>query len=218
MRRVGDNIHLICLLIVSSFLIKDAVSNWNRDPKKDSRIIIVIDPEEAPTPPLQMSEKFIDEKMWPELKRIAGCDPDLERPTIQFLGRDPYPPHAINGRMTSAIGRYNPQSRQVEIYKLNAHQELSDFYSLTRSTFSHSEWTVFLYMIIAHEFLHHVYTMQGVSLADQSQHIKMHRDGSLEKIADYITQELHSNGVAKSLEMWSLEGVVRSELQKESSR
>lgn len=218
MRRVGDNIHLICLLIVGSFLIKDAVSNRNRDQKKDNRIIVVIDPEENPTPPLQLSEKFIDEKMWPELKKITGCNPNLKRPPIQFMGKDPYPPFQLNGMTTSAMGRYIPTTQHVEIYKLNTYQEIGGFYAVTRSTFSHGEWTVLLYLVIAHELLHHIYTIQGISLEDQSQHMKMYQDGSLEKITDYVTQELRSNGVAKYLEMSSIENVLRSRLQTKSSR
>lgn len=219
MRWLRDNVHLVCLLLIGSFLIKDAVSNRNGNLEKESQLIIIGEPDtKSSIPRIQVSEEFIDKKLWPKLLKITHSEPGLKRPPIVFLRKDPYPPFMVNGATVSAMGRYLVHPQRIEIYKFNAYQEIRDFYLITRSTFSYHEWNVLLYHIIAHELLHHVYWVKGIPLENDRHHLKMYREGSIEEISNYLTRELSSNGAAKYLEMLSVEIAVKPALRTKSSR
>src|SRR3989344_2338911 len=195
MARFGTlvNVHLVCLSIILIFASVLLLTQNNPIQNSDSIKAIPAElPEDVPF--VHLSKNFIKEKLWPELLRLTGTKIDATPPKLVFLEKDPSPIQ-INGELAWCSGQYLPGKQQIEIYRFSIYQDVKGLYQDSNMPFRLREMNIAIYMMIAHELLHHIYYMEGY-LSSLEHHNKMKQDRSLSKICAFLSKELYSDRVS----------------------
>lgn len=159
---------------------------------------------------LEIDRAFIARKLWPEILRITGSDPGLQFPEgIEYF----YSPEEQeksadkNGRQVLFFGRYYTDVRQIRIYLLNTFVYAVNFFNDRKIPIEKDECLIYVYIVVAHELLHHVYRSKN-DMPVNFDHLHMKNSGDFGKAADFIGKNMGSAGFAKAISFqamnWSL--------------
>jgi len=202
---------LLVVFCLSAFVL--FIANKDQPVKSggEPMIVLVGDNSNAELAPVSVTADFVKNQMWPELLRMTKRERDLSVfsiPKILLQEKDPKEPTIINDIPVCALGRYFGD--KIEIYRLEIYRSVKGFYEKDGLKFSIREWNIYIYTVIAHELLHHIYWTQKIPI--ELHHKKMQDDQVIGQISAFIGRELVSDGTSKILAESSIKFAVENNI------
>ncbi len=161
----------------------------------------------------EIDNAFITDELWPEILKITGSDTSAKFPeSIDFIySANDQKSELKNGVKNLTLGTYHIRKRRISIYVLNIFRSGLDFSESKKIPSAKEDCPVYLYNVVAHELLHHVYGLSSVYSAAE-EHRRMKESGNLSAAAEFIKKKFNSPGYAKAMSFNSLNFAMRHNL------
>ncbi|MBI4991907.1 MAG: hypothetical protein HZB99_01700 [Candidatus Harrisonbacteria bacterium] len=139
--------------------------------------------------------RFISRTLWPELLRITNTDPGLRIPIIKLSEEEPFENKIL------IFGRYMTAQKEIRVYYFNIYSYIGRMNLARRQKLDAKECNVQLYSNIAHELLHYILHMKGISWENQNHHHLMYESGISRGANKFITLYFYSSGLSYATDM-----------------
>ena len=147
---------------------------------------------------------FIQNKLWPEIKRITGSSADFPK-KIEYIFK-PRDQKIFNsgGKPVFAFGIYFPLTAEIKIYVSNIFISELDFFRRKKLIrMDDRESNAYLLGNVAHELMHHAYKSEYNS-SGAADHRRMKESGEFREVLEFIRNHGKSRGYAKALAFESI--------------